>query len=94
MAEYRPAVGRNEVLAVVQLDRRGLGFRVDAPFVGEPASVENVSADKHNGRDQHDCECVHGFSSLFRLDLRRFRQNQGVQSIKKALVFTCSTQMG
>ena len=70
MAEYRPAVGRNEVLSVVQLDGRGLGLGIDAPFVREPASVEYIGAGENNSRDQHDCKCVHGFSSLFRLDLR------------------------
>ena len=64
VTEYRPAVGRYKVLAVIKFNGRRLGFRVDTPFVRQPASVENVRAEQNNSRDQHDYKCVHVFSSL------------------------------
>ena len=64
VTEYRPAVGRHKVLAVIKFNGRRLGFRVDTPFVRQPASVENVRAEQNNSRDQHDYKCVHIFSSL------------------------------
>ena len=70
MTKYRPAVGRHKVLAVIKFNGRRLGFRVDTPFVRQPASVENVRAEQNNSRDQHNYKCVHVFSSLSGNDLR------------------------
>ena len=54
MAENGPAVGGNEVLAVIEFHGRGLRLGVDAPFVGQPAAIEGVGCDQHHSRHQYD----------------------------------------
>ena len=65
MAEDRPAVGGNVILAVVIFDGGRLRFGVDAPFLGQPAAIERIGGDKSDRRDQHDYKCVHVISLSF-----------------------------
>ena len=65
MAEDRPAVGGNVILAVVIFDGGCLRFGVDAPFLSQPAAIERIGGDKSDRRDQHDYKCVHVISLSF-----------------------------
>lgn len=65
MAEDRPAVGGDVILAVVVLNGGGLRFGVDAPFLSQPAAIERIGGDKSDRRDQHDYKCVHVISLSF-----------------------------
>ena len=65
MAEDRPAVGGDVILAVVVLNGGCLRFGVDAPFLSQPAAIERIGGDKSDRRDQHDYKCVHVISLSF-----------------------------
>ena len=59
MAEYGPAVGRNEILAILILDSRCLRLWIDAPLMRKPTSVKRICRYETYGCDQHDNKCVH-----------------------------------
>ena len=65
MAEDRPAVGGDVILAIVVLNGGCLRFGVDAPFLSQPAAIERIGGDKSDRRDQHDYKCVHVISLSF-----------------------------
>ena len=86
MAENGPAVGGHIILAVIQADSRGFRLGVNAPFVGQPATIERIGADQCHSRDQNDNECVHVLFP-FSFSQKSPSVNCRKQGKKDALVF-------
>ena len=61
VCKHGPAVGGNIVTAILVDDCGGLGGGVDAPFVGQPAAIQRISAEQTHGCDQNDDQRIHFF---------------------------------
>ena len=61
VCKHGPAVGGDIVTAILVDDCGGLGGGVDAPFVGQPAAVQRISAEQTHGCDQNDDQRIHFF---------------------------------
>ena len=59
MCKDGPAVGGDIVTAILVDNCGSLGFGVDAPFVGQPAAVQRISAEQTHGCDQNDDQRIH-----------------------------------
>ena len=61
VCKHGPAVGGDIVTAILVDDCGGLGGGVDAPFVGQPAAIQRISAEQTHGCDQNDDQRIHFF---------------------------------
>ena len=59
MGEYGPSIGRDVILTVIFCNGRCFCFRIDAPFLCQPASVEGITCYQTYGGDQYNNQRVH-----------------------------------
>jgi len=64
VGEHGEGGGGGEVLAILHAASGGEGLGVDAPLVGEPPAVEQVTADQHGRGNEHQYDSVHSLLSF------------------------------
>ncbi len=84
VCKHGPAIGGEHSRGRPHGRLGGLGFGVDAPLVGQPASVERVSAQQTHGCNQNDDQRIH-FLNLFPFFQAAMRKRQRVRDTAAAL---------